>query len=199
MWPTPHASASTGAGTQGRDGGLNLQTAVGHWPTPGASDGDKGPVCFSRGNPSLGHAAKNWPTPRTPSGGPETCSSKAKRGTGGEDLQTTAELWNTPKATADKHGRPRSDARGDLQAQAICHSSRPAPDPEKSGLRSSQIARTSRPRLNWMFVEWLMGFPPAWIGYGPSAMELCLWQRRMRCSLSWLVSMKSDEPQLTLF
>lgn len=29
LWPTPHANCSTGAGTQGRDGGLNLQTAAG--------------------------------------------------------------------------------------------------------------------------------------------------------------------------
>ena len=36
-WPTPHATCSTGAGTQGRDGGLNLQTAV-RWPTPTAGD-----------------------------------------------------------------------------------------------------------------------------------------------------------------
>lgn len=28
-WPSPHANASTGAGSQGRSGGLNLQTAVG--------------------------------------------------------------------------------------------------------------------------------------------------------------------------
>jgi hypothetical protein len=28
MWPTPHSNASTGAGTQGREGGENLQTAV---------------------------------------------------------------------------------------------------------------------------------------------------------------------------
>jgi hypothetical protein len=34
LWPTPHASCSTGAGSQGRDGGLNLQTAVQMWPTP---------------------------------------------------------------------------------------------------------------------------------------------------------------------
>jgi hypothetical protein len=29
MWPTPHSSMSTGVGTQGRDGGQNLQTAIG--------------------------------------------------------------------------------------------------------------------------------------------------------------------------
>ena len=28
LWPTPHASCSTGAGTQGREGGMNLQTAA---------------------------------------------------------------------------------------------------------------------------------------------------------------------------
>lgn len=40
-WPTPNATDSTGAGTSGRDGGMNLQTASGHlagWPTPKAAD-----------------------------------------------------------------------------------------------------------------------------------------------------------------
>lgn len=37
QWPSPHGNASTGAGAQGRDGGLNLQTATAHWQTP-ASD-----------------------------------------------------------------------------------------------------------------------------------------------------------------
>jgi len=34
MWPTPHASCATGAGTAGRDGGMNIQSAVAMWPTP---------------------------------------------------------------------------------------------------------------------------------------------------------------------
>lgn len=34
LWPTPHSSCSTGAGTQGRIGGLNLQTAMQMLPTP---------------------------------------------------------------------------------------------------------------------------------------------------------------------
>lgn len=38
-WPTPTANSSTGAGHQGRDGGLNIQTAVtlAGWPTPTSS------------------------------------------------------------------------------------------------------------------------------------------------------------------
>jgi DNA (cytosine-5)-methyltransferase 1 len=34
MWPTPHANCHTGAGAQGRQGGLNIQTAVKMYPTP---------------------------------------------------------------------------------------------------------------------------------------------------------------------
>ena len=42
-WPTPTASASTGAGTQGRDGGMNIQTAaqLAGWSTPTATNNDR--------------------------------------------------------------------------------------------------------------------------------------------------------------
>lgn len=38
LLPTSHANCSTGAGTQGRNGGMNLQTAVKLWPTPTERD-----------------------------------------------------------------------------------------------------------------------------------------------------------------
>jgi hypothetical protein len=38
MWPTPHGNCHTGAGTSGRDGGMNLQTAAAQWPTPASRD-----------------------------------------------------------------------------------------------------------------------------------------------------------------
>jgi len=38
LWPTPHASCGTGAGSgPNKTGGLNLQTAVQMWPTPSSS------------------------------------------------------------------------------------------------------------------------------------------------------------------
>lgn len=45
-WATPHTSASTGAGTQGRAGGMNIQTmsALAVWPTPTASNNDRTPA-----------------------------------------------------------------------------------------------------------------------------------------------------------
>ena len=42
QWPTPTANMITGAGHEGRDGGLNLQTAVTQWPTPSASIANDG-------------------------------------------------------------------------------------------------------------------------------------------------------------
>lgn len=43
-WPTPTANAGKGAGTSGRQGGMNIQTAaqLAGWPTPTATDGRGG-------------------------------------------------------------------------------------------------------------------------------------------------------------
>lgn len=42
-WPTPHGNSTTGQGAEGRDGGLNIQTAahLAGWPTQRAADGEK--------------------------------------------------------------------------------------------------------------------------------------------------------------
>jgi len=55
LWPTAHANCSTGAGSQGRDGGLNLQTAARLWPTPTVQDGENnaGQSQFARNSLSL--------------------------------------------------------------------------------------------------------------------------------------------------
>lgn len=43
-WPTPTANAGTGAGTEGRQGGMNIQSAAAltGWPTPQAIDSNSG-------------------------------------------------------------------------------------------------------------------------------------------------------------
>jgi len=55
LWPTAHANCSTGAGSQGRDGGLNLQTAARLWPMPTVQDGENnaGQSQFARNSLSL--------------------------------------------------------------------------------------------------------------------------------------------------
>ena len=67
LWPTPHTSASTGAGQQGRAGGLNIQTAVALWQTPTslskAKDGNN-EAGNSAGLVAIRKAALSmWPTP----------------------------------------------------------------------------------------------------------------------------------------
>lgn len=88
LWPTAHANCHTGAGTQGRDGVLNLQTAAKLWPTPNGgnfNDGEdleswevrrqknkaKGINGNGQGTP-LAIAAKLWPTPRRDHSGLES-------------------------------------------------------------------------------------------------------------------------------
>lgn len=46
-WPTPTANNGTGAGTSGRQGGMNLQTtaAISAWPTPTTRDHKDGKEC----------------------------------------------------------------------------------------------------------------------------------------------------------
>lgn len=66
MWPTPNASAVTGGpGNSGRDGGLNLRTAVKQWPTPRSSEAEH-PSRKSNnhnGQKGLAEAVNMWRTP----------------------------------------------------------------------------------------------------------------------------------------
>lgn len=65
--PAPTASMTTGAGTSGRDGGPNLQTAVDLLPTPRATDGTNGGPNQrgSSGDLMLPSAVQFLPTPKS--------------------------------------------------------------------------------------------------------------------------------------
>ena len=73
-WPTPLANSGTGAGHQGRQGGVNLQTAVantpsGAWPTPTCADAFTDKLKSSQQKQgsmhsvNLSQAVRLWPTP----------------------------------------------------------------------------------------------------------------------------------------
>jgi len=67
------------------------------WPTPRTEDAE---CCGNHPNAvdSLTGAIALWPTPKTPTGGRESKASKTARDSGGTDLQTTVQLWATPRA-----------------------------------------------------------------------------------------------------
>lgn len=170
------------------------------------------------GGRNLTDDAALWMTPQIPTGGrsvsAETVAARGRTPEGKRTvgLESQARLWNTPRACADKAGRPREQDRDGLQEQALrwptprtCEGLRSSgmnrteimtaaslcflrrPETETPGTPSSPEGPSSLPRsLNPSFVEWLMGWPPGWTGSGCSETEWFLWRRRMRGELSTL-------------
>lgn len=95
-WPTATSNMHTGAGTQGRNGGMNLQTATAQWATP---------------------TSRDWKDGSDPSSAVATNSLLGRQA-------------------------PRTQMHGD---------------------ECSQSGQTSRRRLNYRFVTWLMGWPEGWV------------------------------------
>ena len=136
-WPTPTKSMTTGAGTSGRDGGLNLQTAAAMAP---------------------------WPTPCTPSGGRTTRDPSQMDATGrmtdGRKHSASLEhavkfsTWPTPKVSDMKgasYERQDGDRRSELRLAA-----------HGTTLDGSSAATEKPGQLNPAFSRWLMGYPKAW-------------------------------------
>jgi len=130
-WPTATSAMTTGAGHEGRDGGLNLQTAASSWPTPmagtPAQNGNSaaGNSDFSRRAEELAQAM--WMTPDTPSGGrkmPDGTTITGQTPDGRKvtvGLENQTRLWGTPKGSDGEKGGPNmaySEGGTPLPAQA---------------------------------------------------------------------------------
>jgi len=96
-WNTPSANQAPNTNCNQKDKPGSLLRQAQSWPTPRTEDAER---CGNHPNAvdSLTGAIALWPTPKTPTGGRETKTSKEARGAGGTDLQTTAQLWATPRA-----------------------------------------------------------------------------------------------------
>lgn len=142
-WPTPNATDSTGPGRQGRQGGMNLQTAVG-WRTPTSCDGERGTY--------------------------DPDKVKARRELEGRTKAQTTLVqqvyfmgWATPRAR-DAKNNGVSIARAqqgvadslDLQCKLVSQNGTAPPSP--------LTARTDRRALplNPRFSLWLQGYPATW-------------------------------------
>jgi hypothetical protein len=176
-WPTVHTHASTGAGTQGRKGGMNIQTAVAlsNWPTPTTRDHKDGhPNPNVPVNGLLGRMV--WPTPNArdhfPAHTAEYIAEKKAQGHGMSMLNDAAfhaATWQTmvaDDALDREQGKFNSRGEPKLSAQAIQASN------------GSSAPTAKRGALNPEFVCWLMGFPQEWVCCGVSAMQSTQDRRR---------------------
>lgn len=137
------------------------------WPTAKVATGA---YSYSRGDRSrpvdnLIGAAQKWPSPRT-----SDTNGPGLHGTGGKDLRTTVDAWATPnlpsggrtltdEETKSKGKTSKGKRQVDLANQArVFHPAQVATGP-------TSTPDCGRPRLNPLFVEWLMGLP---VGYTDS-------------------------------
>jgi hypothetical protein len=189
----------------------SLNVAVKAWPTPVAADsGEKVTLTTTQGACLLREAAQ-WATPMArdsfPPHTPEYVAAKKAQGHGMRNLNDEAAHWSTPSVADTEGGRKaRSGPRSDellLNGQAIALSSPQDPETPTPGEPSSSAGR----KLNPLFVEWLMGWPPGWTllcstgstDCGSWGMASSAWWQGMRSELSRLVSPPAPPAQLSLF
>lgn len=185
QWPTPRQSDTNGSGRHGQ-GGLDLRTKARQWATPASWD-CQGSTGGGQGR-SLRTDIARWATPTGRDHKDGVCADAPvptnsllgrqvlRIGPDGtpspKTTPSSSRLWMTPKSracgsTSKTKGRPLAMSTS-LQAQAYVQT------------------RGSR-RLNPLFVEWLMGFPLGWTGFGVSATQWSRYKRRMRSLLCGLI------------
>ena len=186
-WPTPHANSTTGAGSEGREGGLNIQTAVtlAGWPTPTVADDNMSrmpdPQAFSlkrlqRLNVGtdlavIAQAYAGWPTARATDGDKSArtvqgAMQEVARANGPQDLPCAAAIagWPTPTTRDHKDGYfcPNVPTNS-LLGREVWKADQPIRiTADGKVLTGSDAGTVSSGQLNPSHSRWLMGFPVAW-------------------------------------
>lgn len=172
QWPTPRANTLEGRGCARRKpgtGGKILNEEAENWRTPSAGDAEGGimeirPGC--NGKYKLRGDAANWHTLRAMDGRPKGVAAGKMPSVGHQ-----AQNWATPTSRDNKdcdmpnrHGTPSLAVAGpnwhhSPQAQLTM-------TPGQECLQSDPISpppSQRKRRLNYRFVQWLMGFPEGWL------------------------------------
>lgn len=119
LWPTATANSTTGAGTSGREGGLNLQTAAAMWPTVRASDHKSGKSNVTHNSRPLAEVA-TWATVRSSDGqkgGPNMRGSKGDQPLPSQAFQ--AATWTTADGQARNGSTAPTEKGGALAPEFV--------------------------------------------------------------------------------
>ena len=197
-----HAAGMYGKGCGAPSMGSLQTQAIQFWPTPAARDikGTNQESFEARGGGRKGEQLPNfvrhhWPTPNAHDGRQQAPDLKS---TQGGNLSRDAAMWPTPtrQDCASSGSAAYSTESGRHSGTTLTDASRPfRPDHPTStpGEPFSSSGPTSRPRLNPLFTEWLMGLPQHWTDIEMTdstraATAYSRWWRRMRgalCRLGW--------------
>jgi len=173
-WPTTTATSGKAA----MDWGIDIATAAQVGLTPDAGSPWRTPMGLARGkagnnNPNwspLHDQVRNWPTPTEDD--MSNVSPEVNRQY--SSLAKQAALWPTPGANDHKGSAAVGQRRGQLDeaaeqkwptptaAERGPGSIRSHPPETPTGPSTSKDTPTPRPRLNPVFAEILMGWPPGW-------------------------------------
>ena len=204
-WGAPRASDAEKGGPNQKfgAGGMPLPAQAAQWQTPVADDQMdrlRGKI-NSRGEPKLSAQALQWPTPAARDSKGANGPDHLQNGTGRlhmDQLPNAVAHGFTPPDLPTWHGgympSPHAPISRPLWAWMIASHGRPVSRRLWKG--------RSRRRLNPLFVEWLMGWPPGHALCACSATEFTRWQRDMRGALSqlpmasgpWIWEPSADEP-----
>jgi hypothetical protein len=159
------------------------------WPTAKAVTGGANSNRKARGagGPDLQEAVKNWPTPSAmqDTKGDAALGAIERREELGKQigLAHRARQFPHPAPATAKRGLPSSEWRPTSRRLLRSVTSRVALTSLRRWLRRGNWRKR---RLNPLFVEWLMGWPPGHALCGCSETEFTRWQLHMRGALSAL-------------
>lgn len=190
IWTTPQAHDVTERGSgqkpTSKAGNACLARDARTWATP---DCNTSTYSNGRMGPNIREQASNWTMP--------TATERSGQGERNKALTLDVKNWPTP-ASRDSKGE-NSETHATLTGGGRKHMDQlpnfvaysPLAQAINDGRKSSPSDPTSpRRRLNPMFAEWLMGWPPGWTIAEPTAcgaLEMASYRRRLDLHLSSLL------------
>ena len=173
-WPTARAAEAKGVAYQYDQGDhnkprLSLTGEAENWPTARANDPEKRGDISNDPRHGLPAIAQHWATP---------VADEVKSGTRnhqGRSLNKEVHTWATPTASDDEHKVTVNSLQPGLVGEVDRFSGRPVQEALKIGGKLSKSDQPSLPRLNPLFVEWMMGWPQGWLELTGSASSGTEW------------------------